>query len=129
VRSEDYQYLLPVSAAQVYQLMQSLDGSEQPGSGALRVLLALAGAWNGLTLADIEADTRLQGKRVHRSLVQGVLVLSAFAEGKEFGPALLGERLGMEKSMIWRYAQPWTAIGVLEQTAENHRYRLARRLL
>jgi hypothetical protein len=114
ISSEDYQYLLPVSAAQVYQLMQSLDGSEQPGSGALRLLLVLAGA-----LADIEAATRLRRERVSQSLVQGVLVLSPFAQGEEFGVTTTG----------WRRARTSTAMGVLEQTSQTHRYRLARTLL
>ncbi|HTZ62702.1 MAG TPA: helix-turn-helix domain-containing protein [Solirubrobacteraceae bacterium] len=135
--SEDYHYLLPVSAAQVHQLMQSLDGGELsqsldrgelPGSGALRLLLALAGEWNGLKLTDINADRRLRGERVHRSLVQGVLVLSAFAESEELSTTELAERVGMQRTTGWRFARTWTAMGVLEQTRKSHRYRLARTL-
>jgi|SRR5271166_3040055 len=121
--SNSQPFMLPVSPAQI-QLMVQAAASDQSGGGLLRLLLALAGSWEGVTAQDVEADPRFQEKNVSQSLIQGMVVLAAFSGGREHAVTRLAREIGMSTSTAWRYARTWVAFGVLEQDPETRRFRV-----
>jgi hypothetical protein len=117
-------FLLPLSLAQVEQMVGEI-ASRRPGTGLLRVLLALAGSGEHLDIHDLTRDERYHAKNISRSVISSLLVLIAFAEGGEHKVTDLASELGMTTTTTMRYLKTWTAVGVLEQEQRTRRYRLA----
>lgn len=70
--------------------------------------------------------TQLEDRRLSRSLLSGLLVLSCFPpDGGYLGIAELGRMLGMNTSTTHRYVTTLLAVGLLERDASTRRYRLA----
>jgi IclR helix-turn-helix domain len=122
--SEPQPFTLPVPPAQV-QLMVQAVASHEHGGGMLQLLLALAGTLEGVTTHDVEVDPRCHEKNVSQSLIQALIVLAAFSNGREHAVTRLGREIGMSTSTTWRYVRTWVAFGLLEHDPDTHRYRVA----
>jgi hypothetical protein len=69
---------------------------------------------------------QMEDRRLSRSLLSGLLVLSCFsAEGGSLGIAELARRLDMNTSTTHRYVTTLLAVGLLERDPTTRRYRLA----
>lgn len=69
---------------------------------------------------------QLEDRRLSRSLLSGLLVLSCFpSDGSYLGIAELARMLGMNTSTTHRYVTTLLAVGLLERDAATRRYRLA----
>ncbi len=69
---------------------------------------------------------QMEDRRLSRSLLSGLLVLSCFpADGGYLGIAELARTLGMNTSTTHRYVTTLLAVGLLERDAATRRYRLA----
>lgn len=68
----------------------------------------------------------LQGnRRLSRSLLAGLLVLSCFApDGPELGIKEISEQLQLNSSTVHRYVATLLAAGLLERDPDTRRYRL-----
>ncbi|MGN6372740.1 MAG: helix-turn-helix domain-containing protein [Solirubrobacteraceae bacterium] len=68
----------------------------------------------------------LQGnRRLSRSLLAGLLVLSCFApDGPELGIKEISEQLELNSSTVHRYVATLLAAGLLERDPDTRRYRL-----
>src|SRR5580700_6935274 len=72
------------------------------------------------------APARMEDRRLSRSLLAGLLVLSCFpADGEYLGIAELARLLGMNTSTTHRYVTTLLAVGLLERDSATRRYRLA----
>jgi DNA-binding MarR family transcriptional regulator len=66
-----------------------------------------------------------QNRRLSRSLLAGLLVLSCFpAEGMDMGIKDISEQLDLNTSTVHRYVLTLVAAGLLERDPETRRYRL-----
>jgi IclR helix-turn-helix domain len=66
----------------------------------------------------------LEDRRLSRSLLSGLLVLSCFpGDGGYLGIAELARMLGMNNSTAHRYVSTLLAVGLLERDAATRRYR------
>jgi IclR helix-turn-helix domain len=69
---------------------------------------------------------QMEDRRLSRSLLSGLLVLSCFpVDGGYLGIADLARMLGMNTSTTHRYVTTLLAVGLLERDAATRRYRLA----
>ncbi len=69
---------------------------------------------------------QMEDRRLSRSLLSGLLVLSCFPpDGGYMGIAELARTLGMNTSTTHRYVTTLLAVGLLERDAATRRYRLA----
>jgi DNA-binding MarR family transcriptional regulator len=69
---------------------------------------------------------QMEDRRLSRSLLSGLLVLSCFpADGGYLGIAELARMLGMNTSTTHRYVTTLLAVGLLERDSATRRYRLA----
>ncbi len=64
-------------------------------------------------------------KRLSQSMLQGLLVLCMFADGREHTIAKVAAELHIPTSTAYRLARTWTAVQVLELDADSGSYRLA----
>jgi predicted transcriptional regulator len=72
--------------------------------------------------------TQMDDRRLSRSLLSGLLVLSCFpVDGAPLGIAELARRLDMNTSTTHRYVSTLLAVGLLERDPDTRRYRLAGR--
>jgi DNA-binding MarR family transcriptional regulator len=79
-----------------------------------------------LDLGEPVAPAQMEDRRLSRSLLAGLLVLSCFpADGEYLGIAELARLLGMNTSTTHRYVTTLLAVGLLERDAATRRYRLA----
>ena len=68
----------------------------------------------------------MEDRRLSRSLLSGLLVLSCFpADGGYLGIAELARMLDMNTSTTHRYVTTLLAVGLLERDSATRRYRLA----
>lgn len=113
--------MLRLSSAQVEQVLRSATDDSQ--AGEMRVLSAdqLAGA------RERRYRALLDDRRLSRSLLAGLLVLTCFPAGGEMGIADLARRLDMRTSTIHRYVSTLLAAGLLERDPVSRQYRLAQR--
>jgi IclR helix-turn-helix domain len=97
--------------------------------GTMSVLLsALKDPDWGLELdaSSLSLPAQMQDRRLSRSLLAGLLVLSCFpTDGAYLGIAELGRTLRMNTSTTHRYVTTLLAVGLLERDAASRRYRLA----
>jgi hypothetical protein len=112
--------MLTLSSAQVEQVLRSATSDEQVGVGG--VLSA-----DQLSVArERRFRALLDDRRLSRSLLAGLLVLTCFpAGGGEMGIADLARRLDMRTSTIHRYVSTLLAAGLLERDPVSRQYRLA----
>jgi hypothetical protein len=113
--------MLTLSPAQVEQVLRSAT-SDAETDGIDGVLSAgqLAGA------RERRYRALLEDRRLSRSLLAGLLVLTCFpAGGGEMGIADLARRLDMRTSTIHRYVSTLLAAGLLERDPVTRQYRLA----
>jgi hypothetical protein len=69
---------------------------------------------------------QLEDRRLSRSLLAGLLILSSFpADGAYLGIAQLARMLNMNTSTTHRYVTTLLAVGLLERDSSTRRYRLA----
>ncbi len=69
---------------------------------------------------------QMEDRRLSRSLLSGLLVLSCFpADGGYLGIAELARMLDMNTSTTHRYVTTLLAVGLLERDSATRRYRLA----
>jgi DNA-binding MarR family transcriptional regulator len=97
--------------------------------GTISVLLSAVrdASW---TLApeggESELPAQMDDRRLSRSLLSGLLVLSCFpADGGYLGIAELARTLGMNTSTTHRYVTTLLSVGLLERDSGTRRYRLA----
>jgi hypothetical protein len=77
---------------------------------------------------DWSYPAQMQDRRLSRSLLSGLLVLSCFpADGRSLGIAELARILDMNTSTTHRYVTTLLAVGLLERDPSTRRYRLAPR--
>jgi hypothetical protein len=115
---------IELSKAQVDQVVRSAGQG-----GTMSVLLSALKdpSWT-LTLDSEEwvYPAQLEDRRLSRSLLSGLLVLSCFpSDGSFLGIAELARMLGMNTSTTHRYVTTLLAVGLLERDAATRRYRLA----
>jgi hypothetical protein len=71
------------------------------------------------------APAQMEDRRLSRSLLAGLLVLSCFpTDGEYLGIAELARLLGMNTSTTHRYVTTLLAVGLLERDSATRRYRL-----
>jgi hypothetical protein len=97
--------------------------------GAMSVLLSALKDPNWSLVGDGEPwsqPAQMEDRRLSRSLLSGLLVLSCFpADGGYLGIADLARMLAMNTSTTHRYVTTLLAVGLLERDANTRRYRLA----
>jgi DNA-binding MarR family transcriptional regulator len=116
---------IELSKAQVDQVIRAAGQG-----GTMSVLLSALrdASW---TLAPDSQEhalpAQMEDRRLSRSLLAGLLVLSCFpADGGYLGIAELARTLGMNTSTTHRYVTTLLAVGLLERDAATRRYRLAK---
>jgi len=115
---------IELSKAQVDQVVRSAGQG-----GTMSVLLSALKDPNWTLALDSEEwvyPAQLEDRRLSRSLLSGLLVLSCFpSDGTYLGIAELARMLGMNTSTTHRYVTTLLAVGLLERDAATRRYRLA----
>lgn len=125
-REDERPVSITLSRGQVNQIVRAaLDDSAHGG-------LPLLGRAPGLYEARVhralsERYRSLQdNRRLSRSLLAGLLVLSCFAPGgQELGIKDISEKLALNSSTVHRYVATLLAAGLLERDPDTRRYRLA----
>lgn len=115
---------IELSKAQVDQVVRAAGNG-----GTMSVLLAAAKDPNWSPSPDSDEwvyPAQMEDRRLSRSLLSGLLVLSCFPpDGGYMGIAELARTLGMNTSTTHRYVTTLLAVGLLERDASTRRYRLA----
>jgi DNA-binding MarR family transcriptional regulator len=112
--------MLTLSSAQVEQVLRSATSDVQPDVAGMLTSEQLAGA------REHRYRALLDDRRLSRSLLAGLLVLTCFPKGGgELGIADLARRLDMRTSTIHRYVSTLLAAGLLERDPVSRQYRLA----
>jgi hypothetical protein len=115
---------IELSKAQVDQVIRAA------GQGGTMSVLLSALKDPSWTLA-LDSDewafpAQMEDRRLSRSLLSGLLVLSCFpADGGYLGIAELARMLDMNTSTTHRYVTTLLAVGLLERDSATRRYRLA----
>lgn len=111
--------MLTLSPAQVEQVLRSATADSQAGDTGVLSTDQLSGA------RERRYRALLDDRRLSRSLLAGLLVLTCFPPGGEMGIADLARRLDMRTSTIHRYVSTLLAAGLLERDPVSRQYRLA----
>lgn len=115
---------IELSKAQVDQIIRAAGEG-----GTMSVLLSALKDPQWTLAVDSEewsSPVQMEDRRLSRSLLSGLLVLSCFsAEGGSLGIAELARRLDMNTSTTHRYVTTLLAVGLLERDPTTRRYRLA----
>jgi hypothetical protein len=97
--------------------------------GTMSVLLSALKDPNwalGLDAEEWVQPAQMEDRRLSRSLLSGLLVLSCFPpDGDYLGIAELARMLAMNTSTTHRYVTTLLAVGLLERDSATRRYRLA----
>ena len=97
--------------------------------GTMSVLLTALKdpSWTlGLDAEEWVQPAQMEDRRLSRSLLSGLLVLSCFpADGEYLGIAELARMLAMNTSTTHRYVTTLLAVGLLDRDSTTRRYRLA----
>lgn len=116
--------MIELSSSQVDQVVRSA------GQGGTISVLLSAVRDPDWTLA-IDTDewvypAQMEDRRLSRSLLSGLLVLSCFpSDGDYLGIAELARMLDMNTSTTHRYVTTLLAVGLLERDPSTRKYRLA----
>jgi predicted transcriptional regulator len=124
VGSGEEKILIELSKAQVDQVVRDA------GQGGTMSVLLSALRDPDWTLAldsdDWAYPAQMEDRRLSRSLLSGLLVLSCFSlDGEDLGIAELARMLNMNTSTTHRYVTTLLAVGLLERDSSSRRYRLA----
>lgn len=111
--------MLTLSPAQVEQVLRSATADSQTGDTGVLSTDQLSSA------RERRYRALLDDRRLSRSLLAGLLVLTCFPPGGEMGIADLARRLDMRTSTIHRYVSTLLAAGLLERDPVSRQYRLA----
>lgn len=115
---------IELSKAQVDQVIRAAGEG-----GTMSVLLSALKDPKWTLAADSDEwsyPVQMEDRRLSRSLLSGLLVLSCFpADGGSLGIAELARRLDMNTSTTHRYVTTLLAVGLLERDSSTRRYRLA----
>jgi Fic family protein len=115
---------IELSKAQVDQVVR-----EAGQGGTMSVLLSAVRdpQWSlSVDSEDWAYPAQMEDRRLSRSLLSGLLVLSCFPPGGEYlGIAELARMLDMNTSTTHRYVTTLLAVGLLERDPSTRRYRLA----
>jgi hypothetical protein len=115
---------IELSKAQVDQVVRAAGNG-----GTMSVLLSAVKdpGWSlSLDSEEWVYPAQMEDRRLSRSLLSGLLVLSCFPpDGGYMGIAELARTLGMNTSTTHRYVTTLLAVGLLERDAATRRYRLA----
>jgi IclR helix-turn-helix domain len=115
---------IELSKAQVDQVVRAAGQG-----GTMSVLLSALKDPDWTLALDSEEwsyPAQMEDRRLSRSLLSGLLVLSCFpADGGFLGIAELARMLGMNTSTTHRYVTTLLAVGLLERDSATRRYRLA----
>jgi hypothetical protein len=80
----------------------------------------------GLDAEEWVQPAQMEDRRLSRSLLSGLLVLSCFPpDGEYLGIAELARMLAMNTSTTHRYVTTLLAVGLLDRDSSTRRYRLA----
>lgn len=116
---------IELSKAQVDQVIRAAG----QGGGTMSLLLSAVrdASWRLASASDErELPPQMEDRRLSRSLLSGLLVLSCFpADGGHVGIAELARTLGMNTSTTHRYVTTLLSVGLLERDPGTRRYRLA----
>jgi predicted transcriptional regulator len=122
--SREEKILIELSKAQVDQVVR--DAGQ---GGTMSVLLSALRdpEWTlALDSDDWAYPAQMEDRRLSRSLLSGLLVLSCFSlDGDDLGIAELARMLNMNTSTTHRYVTTLLAVGLLERDSSSRRYRLA----
>ena len=110
---------LTLAPDQVDELLKAIN-SEAALSAVPRLRAA-----DAAQMTELRYRALLDDRRLSRSLLAGLLVLSCFTPSNELGIAELSRRLGMRASTTHRYVATLLAAGLLERDPVSRRYRLA----
>jgi DNA-binding MarR family transcriptional regulator len=114
---------IELSKSQVDQVVRSANQG-----GTLSVLLSAVRdpQWPlSLDAEELSYPAQLEDRRLSRSLLSGLLVLSCFpADGEYLGIAELARMLDMNTSTTHRYVTTLLAVGLLERNPGTRKYRL-----
>jgi predicted transcriptional regulator len=114
---------IELSKAQVDQVVRAAGQG-----GTMSVLLSALKDPNWSLALDSEDwayPAQMEDRRLSRSLLSGLLVLSCFpSDGGYLGIAELARMLGMNTSTTHRYVTTLLAVGLLERDSATRRYRL-----
>jgi len=121
---DDGHVMIELSRSQVDQVVRSA------GRGGTMAVLFAALRSPNWCLADAQQEDsqpqQLEDRRLSRSLLSGLLVLSCFPpDGGYLGIADLARMLGMNTSTTHRYVTTLLAVGLIERDPATRRYRLA----
>jgi hypothetical protein len=116
---------ITLSRSQVDHVLRAALGDHAPPS----ILGVMAGtgfhATNARALLGSRFRTLQQNRRLSRSLLAGLLVLSCFPrEGADIGIKDISEQLELNTSTVHRYVLTLVAAGLLERDPDTRRYRL-----
>jgi Fic family protein len=121
---EDEKVLIELSKSQVDQVVRTAGQG-----GTMSVLLSALRdpQWTlSLDSEDWAYPAQMEDRRLSRSLLSGLLVLSCFPlDGGYLGIAELARMLDMNTSTTHRYVTTLLAVGLLERDPATRRYRLA----
>ena len=113
-----------LTRAQVREVLRAAAGTQATDPLAALDTHALATANAAAGAPGSGAEQRLSS-----SLLRGLALLAAAADGEEHGIVQLARAVGISPSSAHRYAQTLVAAGLLERCPETRRYRLARNTL
>lgn len=115
---------IELSKAQVDQVIRA---ARQGGTMSVLLSAVRDTSWTlAVVSEDGELPPQMDDRRLSRSLLAGLLVLSCFpADGGYLGIAELARRLRMNTSTTHRYVTTLLSVGLLERDAGTRRYRLA----
>lgn len=112
--------MLTLSSAQIEQVLRAATPDTEAGVVEMLTSEQLAGA------RESRYRALLEDRRLSRSLLAGLLVLTCFPTGGgELGIADLARHLDMRTSTIHRYVSTLLAAGLLERDPVSRQYRLA----
>jgi Fic family protein len=120
----DQAVLLELSQAQVDQVVRTAGQG-----GTMSVLLSALRDPEWTLALDSEEwsyPAQMEDRRLSRSLLSGLLVLSCFpSDGEYLGIAEIARMLDMNTSTTHRYVTTLLAVGLLERDPATRKYRLA----
>jgi hypothetical protein len=116
--------MIELSKAQVDKVIRA---AGQGGTMSVLLTALKDPSWTlGLDAEEWVQPAQMEDRRLSRSLLSGLLVLSCFPpDGADLGIAELARMLAMNTSTTHRYVTTLLAVGLLDRDSTTRRYRLA----
>lgn len=112
---------IDLTPSQITEVISTLPGNG-PASSPTRRLTSLRDSASRTSVCDL-----YYGQELARSLIEGLMVLCAFADCKEHSTSEVAAALDISTSAAYRHIRTWAAIHVLELDPNCRLYRLAPR--